>query len=49
MASAQDASNVAPNADVSASWGAGRTRPLCAYPNVARYHGGDEPGQQLRV
>lgn len=27
------------NADVPASWSASRTRPLCAYPKVARYNG----------
>lgn len=27
------------NADLPASWWATRTRPLCAYPNVARYKG----------
>jgi feruloyl esterase len=41
VATARDSSNVAPNADVPASWGAGRTRPLCAYPKVARYRSGD--------
>ncbi|PRX36213.1 feruloyl esterase [Paraburkholderia sp. BL18I3N2] len=41
VATARDASNVAPNPDVPAGWGAGRTRPLCPYPKVARYQGGD--------
>ncbi|AOJ73193.1 MULTISPECIES: tannase/feruloyl esterase family alpha/beta hydrolase [Burkholderia] len=41
VATARDASNAAPNPDVPASWGAGRTRPLCPYPRVARYDGGD--------
>ena len=41
VASARDASSLVPNADVPAGWGAGRTRPLCAYPKVARYQGGD--------
>jgi feruloyl esterase len=41
IATARDASNLVPNADVPAAWGAGRTRPLCAYPKVARYQGGD--------
>ncbi|WP_341316847.1 tannase/feruloyl esterase family alpha/beta hydrolase [Paraburkholderia sp. IMGN_8] len=41
IATARDASNAVPNADVPADWGAGRTRPLCAYPKVARYKGGD--------
>jgi poly(3-hydroxybutyrate) depolymerase len=40
-ASARDASNAIPNSEVPADWGAGRTRPLCAYPKVARYKGGD--------
>ena len=29
------------NPEVPASWAANRTRPLCAYPRVATYHGGD--------
>lgn len=29
------------NPDVPASWGSNRTRPLCVYPEVARYAGGD--------
>jgi poly(3-hydroxybutyrate) depolymerase len=41
IATARDASNAVPNSDVPADWGAGRTRPLCAYPKVARYQGGD--------
>lgn len=41
VATARDASNVVPNTDVPAAWGAGRTRPLCPYPKVARYQGGD--------
>ncbi|WP_374991877.1 tannase/feruloyl esterase family alpha/beta hydrolase [Burkholderia pseudomultivorans] len=39
VATARDATSAAPNADVPASWGAGRTRPLCPYPQVARYNG----------
>ena len=27
------------NPDIPATWAAGRTRPLCAYPMVARYKG----------
>jgi feruloyl esterase len=27
------------NADLPAAWAANRTRPLCAYPKVARYKG----------
>ncbi|REE22843.1 feruloyl esterase [Paraburkholderia sp. BL27I4N3] len=41
VATARDAANVVPNSDVPAAWGAGRTRPLCPYPKVARYQGGD--------
>ncbi|NML32465.1 tannase/feruloyl esterase family alpha/beta hydrolase [Paraburkholderia antibiotica] len=41
IASARDASSASPNSDVPSSWGAGRTRPLCPYPKVARYKGGD--------
>ncbi|MEM5298902.1 tannase/feruloyl esterase family alpha/beta hydrolase [Burkholderia sp. JPY481] len=41
IATARDTSNAIPNAEVPASWGAGRTRPLCAYPKVARYTSGD--------
>jgi feruloyl esterase len=41
IATARDASNAIPNSEVPAQWGAGRTRPLCAYPKVARYKGGD--------
>ncbi|MCM2495795.1 tannase/feruloyl esterase family alpha/beta hydrolase [Burkholderia glumae] len=40
-ATARDASSATPNPDVPANWGRGRTRPLCAYPKVARYTGGD--------
>jgi feruloyl esterase len=41
VATARDASNAVPNTDVPAAWGAGRTRPLCPFPKVARYQGGD--------
>jgi len=41
VATARDASNAIPNSEVPADWGAGRTRPLCPYPKVARYKGGD--------
>ncbi|MFM0245012.1 tannase/feruloyl esterase family alpha/beta hydrolase [Paraburkholderia sediminicola] len=41
VGTARDATNVVPNTDVPAGWGVGRTRPLCAYPKVARYQGGD--------
>jgi feruloyl esterase len=27
------------NAELPATWGAARTRPLCTYPKVARYNG----------
>ncbi|WP_321796879.1 tannase/feruloyl esterase family alpha/beta hydrolase [Caballeronia sp. J97] len=40
-ATARDASNAVPNSEVPADWGAGRARPLCPYPKVARYKGGD--------
>jgi feruloyl esterase len=39
VAAARDATNAIPNAEVPASWGTGRTRPLCPYPKVARYNG----------
>jgi poly(3-hydroxybutyrate) depolymerase len=40
IASARGAGNAAgANADIPASWSANRTRPLCAYPQVARYNG----------
>ena len=41
IATARDASNALPNSEVPANWGAGRTRPLCPYPKVARYKSGD--------
>jgi len=40
VANARGAGNAAAvNADVPASWSATRSRPLCAYPKVARYNG----------
>jgi feruloyl esterase len=40
VATARGAGNAAgANADVPATWSASRTRPLCAYPKVARYKG----------
>ena len=40
MASARGAGNAAAvNPNVPATWAANRTRPLCAYPQVARYNG----------
>lgn len=40
VANARGAGNVGgANADVPASWSASRSRPLCAYPKVARYNG----------
>ncbi|EJO54253.1 tannase/feruloyl esterase family alpha/beta hydrolase [Burkholderia multivorans] len=39
VAAARDAANPVPNAEVPASWGTGRSRPLCPYPQVARYNG----------
>ena len=42
VASARGAGNAGGvNADVPATWAATRTRPLCPYPRVARYKGGD--------
>jgi Tannase and feruloyl esterase len=42
VAQARGAGNVGGvNADVPATWAANRTRPLCPYPSVARYAGGD--------
>ncbi|MGF6367893.1 alpha-beta hydrolase superfamily lysophospholipase [Paraburkholderia sp. RAU6.4a] len=41
IATARDTTNAIPNGEVPTSWGAGRTRPLCAYPKVARYTSGD--------
>jgi feruloyl esterase len=41
-ASARGAGNPAPvNPEVPAGWAPDRTRPLCPYPQTARYHGGD--------
>ncbi|MEM5314337.1 tannase/feruloyl esterase family alpha/beta hydrolase [Paraburkholderia sp. JHI869] len=41
ITTARDTTNAIPNAEVPASWGAGRSRPLCPYPKVARYTSGD--------
>jgi len=42
IASARGPGNVAAvNADVPANWAPSRTRPLCVYPKVARYKGGE--------
>ncbi|WP_250486251.1 tannase/feruloyl esterase family alpha/beta hydrolase [Caballeronia sp. GaOx3] len=41
VATARDATNPVPNPEVPADWRANRTRPLCPYPKVARYKGGD--------
>jgi poly(3-hydroxybutyrate) depolymerase len=42
LATARGAGNAGGvNADVPANWAAGRTRPLCPYPQVARYRSGD--------
>jgi Tannase and feruloyl esterase len=38
-ARARGAGHPAPNADLPSGWPAGRTRPLCPYPKVARYAG----------
>jgi feruloyl esterase len=40
-ASARGAGTPVPNAEVPASWSPQRTRPLCPYPQVATYTGGD--------
>ncbi|MFM9927123.1 tannase/feruloyl esterase family alpha/beta hydrolase [Variovorax sp. H27-G14] len=40
-ASARGAGTPVPNAEVPANWSAQRTRPLCPYPQVATYTGGD--------
>lgn len=39
VARARGAGAAVPNPEVPASWGPGRTRPLCPYPQVARYRG----------
>jgi feruloyl esterase len=41
VASARGLGNAIVNADVPGSWAANRTRPLCPYPQVARYQGGN--------
>ncbi|MET0550596.1 MAG: tannase/feruloyl esterase family alpha/beta hydrolase, partial [Xanthomonas sp.] len=41
VASARGSGSDAPNAEVPASWSSQRSRPLCPYPQVARYVGGD--------
>jgi feruloyl esterase len=41
IATARDTANAIPNSEVPTDWGAGRTRPLCPYPKVARYTSGD--------
>ncbi|RYY82436.1 MAG: tannase/feruloyl esterase family alpha/beta hydrolase [Comamonadaceae bacterium] len=40
-ASARGAGTASPNAEVPANWAPRRTRPLCPYPRVAVYTGGD--------
>lgn len=40
-ASARGVGSPVPNAEVPANWSPQRTRPLCPYPQVARYTGGD--------
>jgi feruloyl esterase len=39
VARARGVGAAVPNAEVPASWGPARTRPLCPYPQVARYRG----------
>jgi hypothetical protein len=41
VASARGAGTPVPNAEVPSNWSAQRTRPLCPYPQVATYTGGD--------
>ncbi|KAB7778350.1 tannase/feruloyl esterase family alpha/beta hydrolase [Xanthomonas sp. LMG 12459] len=41
VASARGSGSAAPNAEVPANWSSQRSRPLCPYPQVARYVGGD--------
>lgn len=41
VASARGSGSDAPNADVPVGWSSQRSRPLCPYPQVARYVGGD--------
>ncbi len=39
LARARGAGSAVPNPEVPAAWGPGRTRPLCPWPQVARYRG----------
>lgn len=41
VARARGAAAAVPNPEVPAAWGADRSRPLCPWPQVARYRGGD--------
>ncbi|MBO9828262.1 tannase/feruloyl esterase family alpha/beta hydrolase [Xanthomonas sp. A2111] len=41
VANARGSGSAAPNNEVPASWSSQRSRPLCPYPQVARYVGGD--------
>jgi feruloyl esterase len=47
VASARGPANVAgPNVDLPAAWSPSRTRPLCPYPQIAEYRGGDVENAQ---
>ena len=43
VAQARGVGNAVPNAEVPPSWAPDRTRPLCPYPQVARYAGSGDP------
>lgn len=43
VARARGAGSAVPNPEVPAAWGQGRTRPLCPYPQHARYNGAGNP------
>lgn len=43
VAQARGAGNAVPNPEVPAAWAPDRTRPLCAWPKVARYRGTGSP------
>lgn len=43
IARARGPGSAVPNPDVPASWGSSRTRPLCPWPQVARYNGSGNP------
>jgi feruloyl esterase len=43
VAQARGAGNAVPNTELPAGWAANRTRPLCPFPQVARYRGQGDP------